>query len=358
MQKLLPRLLWCNVLLILITFLTYLSPVIDPRQFWLPAMIGLFYPWLLALNLICILFWISLRKWYFILSLACLLIGWGHLNNIIGLKLSTTEPLKTSSGLTIMTFNSYAFKQKRKKMEPKERIERGKLIYLLRTAKPDVICFQEFAVSKYKERTFKQWVQADNEYPYSFVDYDTKLAIYSRFPLENQRAENFENSYNGYQRVDLTIDGQKIRVFNLHLQTNAISKLTDKVVGEGTISSKETWRNLGGMLERYQRAAGMRVEQAVRILDEVEKSPLPVIICGDFNDVPQSYVYRLFKQNRVDAFQEAGRGLGVTYSGKIPGLRIDYIFAPKGSEVLKTDISNPGFSDHRPVISKIRLNAL
>jgi endonuclease/exonuclease/phosphatase family metal-dependent hydrolase len=46
-------------------------------------------------------------------------------------------------------------------------------------------------------------------------------------------------------------------------------------------------------------------------------------------------------------------GMGTTYAGKIPLLRIDYIFADQNLEVATFDIVKDPFSDHYAVISTI-----
>ena len=44
------------------------------------------------------------------------------------------------------------------------------------------------------------------------------------------------------------------------------------------------------------------MEQADTIAKYIQQSPYPVIVCGDFNDVPGSYAYRTVKGNLQDVF--------------------------------------------------------
>ena len=78
----------------------------------------------------------------------------------------------------------------------------------------------------------------------------------------------------------------------------------------------------------------------------------PIIICGDFNDVPGSYVYEKVKGDLSDAFNEKGAGLGRTYRNIFPTLRIDYLLYD--ADALKAEgylRRNAGLSDHVPVIA-------
>ena len=90
-----------------------------------------------------------------------------------------------------------------------------------------------------------------------------------------------------------------------------------------------------------------------KALDEGEQ---PVIVCGDFNETPQSYVYKTISKDLNDTFREKGSGIGSTYAGKIPALRIDYILSDKKFRVLSNRILKKAYSDHYPVLSAISIN--
>ena len=109
------------------------------------------------------------------------------------------------------------------------------------------------------------------------------------------------------------------------------------------------------MMSRYKRAAILRAEQAEEVVGQIEKSPYPVLLCGDFNEIPQSYAYYIISRGLQDAFKASGRGLGVTYNGRIPALRIDYVMAGPEFEVLGHRIGRARFSDHYPVYGVVRL---
>ncbi len=96
--------------------------------------------------------------------------------------------------------------------------------------------------------------------------------------------------------------------------------------------------------------------------DKIKQSPFPVLLCGDMNDVPNSYAYRTLRGNRKDAFLEKGFGIGKTYTsatsrflGKLPTLRIDYIFADPGIETTQFTQVNKKLSDHQALIADFKL---
>ena len=64
--------------------------------------------------------------------------------------------------------------------------------------------------------------------------------------------------------------------------------------------------------DKLNRAFSLRSKQAEAIAQHIENSPYPVIVCGDFNDTPVSYTYRMMKTGLKDAFRQSGFGFGGT----------------------------------------------
>ena len=102
--------------------------------------------------------------------------------------------------------------------------------------------------------------------------------------------------------------------------------------------------------------------QADFVKEKISQSPFPVLLCGDMNDVPNSYAYRTLRDNRNDAFLEKGFGIGKTYTsatsrflGKLPTLRIDYIFADPVIETTQFTQVNKKLSDHQALIADFKL---
>lgn len=111
-------------------------------------------------------------------------------------------------------------------------------------------------------------------------------------------------------------------------------------------------RNIFSKLKRGYQA---RAIQTGIVRREIEKSPHPVIITGDFNDIPNSYTYYTIGKGLQDAFLEKGAGVGRTYSGISPTLRIDYILAGKTFEVQQFQRIVRSLSDHYPLVADFTL---
>ena len=94
-------------------------------------------------------------------------------------------------------------------------------------------------------------------------------------------------------------------------------------------------------------------EQVETILEHKNNSRYPVIISGDFNNTPFSYVYHKVSQSMSDAFVEAGNGIGTTYLFEYYPMRIDYILASNELQILSFNTIKKTFSDHYPIRATI-----
>ena len=329
---------WLNLVLIFTTLFSYLSPFIDPSLFWPFSFLGMAYPWLLLLNILFIIVWIVLKNWYFLFSLACILLGWNHFQSFVGFH--SANPFSRED-LTIMTFNSsgYQYIQQEKKEKA--------FAALLEKENPDIICIQE---------AFTHLNPVDKKkFPFSYQPENKYLIIHSKFPFTRQENMNMGNTANGCIFVDVKIKGKTVRVYNVHLQSNMVTQDASKLSKEGDLQERETWLGIRGMLGKVKRAAQIRAKQAKAINQHIAQSKLPSIVCGDLNDTPLSYAYAVFSNNLKDGFKEKAGGLGTTYNGKIPALRIDYIFTSSDIAIKSHTIIKEEFSDHYPVFSRIAL---
>ena len=94
------------------------------------------------------------------------------------------------------------------------------------------------------------------------------------------------------------------------------------------------------------------------IMDKIEESPHPIILAGDFNDTPSSFVYNKISSFLEDTFVEKGNGFGRTYAGELPLLRIDFILKSQEFKTLNYQRHKVFFSDHFPVSATLQITGL
>ena len=97
------------------------------------------------------------------------------------------------------------------------------------------------------------------------------------------------------------------------------------------------------LAKKLKDALGLRGYQADTVRRQLDASPYPYIICGDFNDVPNSYTYFHIRGNLQDAFIAKSFGIGRSYIHISPTLRIDYILPSKEFQ------GNTKYETHIPV---------
>jgi endonuclease/exonuclease/phosphatase family metal-dependent hydrolase len=93
------------------------------------------------------------------------------------------------------------------------------------------------------------------------------------------------------------------------------------------------------------------VREVKALKRHINQSPYPVILCGDLNNTPLSYTYHHLRGSRFsDSFHhQQSIGMGNTYNGKMPPIRIDYVMHDKSFKTLSYKRIKVDFSDHYPV---------
>jgi endonuclease/exonuclease/phosphatase family metal-dependent hydrolase len=111
--------------------------------------------------------------------------------------------------------------------------------------------------------------------------------------------------------------------------------------------------NSKNVITKFKQTFLKQEGQADRVRAEIERSPYPVIVCGDFNNVPNSYPYETIGKGLQDAFVKKGSGMGRTFTGISPTLRIDNIFVDGRYSVNQFTRIRKKLSDHFPIITDI-----
>ena len=191
--------------------------------------------------------------------------------------------------------------------------------------------------------------------PYHY--YHTKAfygrnVIFSRYPVSALDEETHfaqENSYGTVAKVDAKEKGV-FYVLCCHLTS---FQLTDnELTVFDTGNSKEQVQEYGkSIVVKLKNAYEKRSQEVSEMLADIPHDGRAILICGDFNDTPISYTYHQIKKaGFVDGFVKAGRGIGYTYAGKLPLLRIDYVWGNEQIEPMAFKRIKFKGSDHYPVM--------
>ncbi len=344
---------WLNLLSAFLLLLTYLAPYVSPSQTSILAIFALAYPFFLFINVAWMGFWFYHKRRIIYLSLVVILIGIGFLPQVLGFNWNT----RAEAGLRLMSYNVRYFNSTEYSGEKLLIQEQDEFLAYIQKQRPTLLCGQEFSgKGKASSQRADQFLKDSVGLIYQHRGGGSSLAIMSKFPLSNKGSIKFEGSYNGAIHADVELGDQTFRVYSVHLQSTRLGKDAREVLKKENITSlnkKETQEKYYRISSKLTTAFELRAAQAQIIAAHAATSPHPVIICGDFNDTPMSYAYRLLAKGRKDSFIERGWGLGATYAGGLPALRIDYILLDPKFKVFNHQLQSHAISDHRAVVSDV-----
>lgn len=337
---------------------SYLAPFIHPSTIPSLPFFGLSYPIFLAITLLWLILWSLLRSKWAILCFVALLIGGKlHFRNF-SLTNANTE-VNTTGGLKVLSYNVRLFDLFNPSFD-EALASRNKIFNYIRTEQPDILCLQEFyrqdkptrfeimdslnsilTTRDYHERSAHKRRTREN----------FGIALFSKYPMIARGDVMFETQgiqdFNYCIFADIVKGADTFRIYNVHLQS--IRLRTDPhIKGEEV----QTYGSKKGAIAIYRKLRGAfekRAEQARRVVEHLQGSPYPIIVCGDFNDTPMSYTYNQFQLLLLDAFRGSGFGLGGTYVGRLPAGRIDYLFYSPQLRATQFHIQKQTRSDHRAV---------
>lgn len=338
-----------NIILVSYTFFAYLSPFVDPSSTVFFGIMGLGFPYLVVTNIICILFWFVQKKpKKSLLSSICLVIGLPFLANIFAFNFSSNSSA-SQNAISFATYNmQFAKPILFKDKETAKRASKKFQTFLKSIDEIDILCLQEF-----NKRT-NNHLQEAMTFSYKHSIEGKTVAIFSKYPILDQGVLDFGSKVNICLWADIKKNEEIIRVYAAHLQSNQAQSEPPIIVDMKTKESINT-SGVVGLLRYYNKYTSMRAAQSREIRKHHDNSPYPAIICGDFNDPPQSYTYRVISKGLQDSFIEKGKGFGSTYAGRIPALRIDYILADSEFDILSHEIIEHKYSDHHIVKSQIEI---
>lgn len=325
-------LFFINTIFALLLLLAYVLPYLPPQRFPFIAVLGLGIPVLIVINILFAVYWGILLKRKVFLSLITLLIGFNHILALFNFKSEAVVADPTENSFQLMSYNVRQFNRGN---WLKDRDIPREMESFIQREQPDVICFQE-----YTDLVDLQ------DYPYRYIQPKSKSmgqAIYSKFPIVNKGSLDFPNTANNVVYVDVAIDRDTLRIFNMHMQSLAIDP---DIRNLDTEKGKRLTKRIGHSFARQQ-------IQMESMLEALADSPYPNIISGDMNNTAFSYIYRKLTLGMKDAFKESGSGMGRTFVLDFIPLRIDFILSDFDLDLKDFKTYDDRMSDHYPIATHV-----
>lgn len=218
------------------------------------------------------------------------------------------------------------------------RVDTARIAELIKQERADIVALQE--VDRGVRRTALRDLTAElaaatgmtgifsNNFHYQGGEYGN--AVLTRFPVKRWTNHHYQmlrpNEQRGILQLVLDVRGHEIVFMNTHIDSRS--------------DDAERWLNVGE-IEQLTAKCGDR----------------PVILCGDFNNLPKGRVYERLTQTFQDTWAKVGDGDGFSFPANSAYRRIDYIWFTRADMVkpLKAWLPPSEASDHLPLVAEFEL---
>lgn len=340
-------LLTLNLLAAVGLLLTTLAGSIAPSRSVLPAVAAYGYLPMLALNVLFVVGWLLARRWPFLISAAA--IGARYTVLLLFLRLSgtaTPPPLdEHPQRLTLLTYNLHTFSGPEIDNNPRDTFAL-EFLKLVREHQPDVLCLQEYASPKGMSVTDSLETMGYNHHIGSRRNKHRPrgTAVFSRLPITYVKAIDRQKIM-----VELLHGDQPVRLCNVHMDSYAFNANDHEEIAQmrrGHIdsTSARTLRKAKETVLKHEE------EWNAQLRPIVTECTVPLIVAGDMNDIPSSWLYSRLADHLADTYCDQGRGLGITYHGSFPQFRIDMVFRNDRLRTLSYRRIRTHISDHYPIL--------
>ncbi|HEV7349042.1 endonuclease/exonuclease/phosphatase family protein [Telluribacter sp.] len=344
-------------LFVVYTLVVYALCYWMPSSHWLAGFMMISFPVVLVGQIIFLGFWLVLQPARAVVPVVLLLASFPFLERTY--KLSAPEGALATAGapaLKIVNYNIAGFQL----YDDSEPFTEQVLSWLKQT-NPDVICLQEFSNRKNKAGVTTLELMKKAGYPHHVAltrvndedpSYVSGVITFSKYPIVASKDAHFA-SQNGMVQTDIRWRGKIIRIINVHLYSMTL-KLNKLASQKGYVGVKRETR---GTLRQMKKGFVERNDEVNQLDSWITESEYPVVVCGDFNETPYSYVYGRLRGQLANAFEVQGRGFGFSYNRLPYFIRIDHQFYSRENLRLQDfqTMRKIPYSDHYPLVGTYTL---
>ena len=329
--------------------------IFEPDKLWYFSLTGLISPIIYLIAIALSLYWIIRWRWRMFIFIAVFVaMGWPYVSLYYKMNIGKVygEPRYERGNLKVVSYNV-------RHLTDDSWVESttDSILTFIKGENPDIVCFQEFPT---KGEEHDKVIEALSKYKSSKMlsdELDGVICFSKHRIIRTDSISGFCGTGKGVW-CDVKINNDTVRIYNLHLQTTSIN-LDDReyINNIEFLEPADTshFNKFKDMAQRLYENSCTRAHQVDAIRHDIKHCPYPVIVCGDFNDVPMSYTYRTVASGLKDTFREQGNGYASTFKGFFDLLRIDYILVSKQFETLSYKVTPLEWSDHNPVTARVIL---
>lgn len=337
-----------------------IASVTEPAKVKYIALFSLTIPFAIIANVFFVFLWLfTSRKLRALLSAVTLIACYKVCLSVFGFHFfSKNDLVSRPETIKIVSWNAHGMGIYNR---PRNKEFDKRLLEFIKSQDADVLCLLEYPTPRASfMKPFTSKIVSNNNYKeFRFKD-DNVLskivflgtAVFSKYPFHNFMTYKLSEYIYMLQGDVQLPNGQLIRMFFMHLNTFGLSDHDKAYIEEVKEKGSGYLDSSSSYVAKLNRGFVRRSKETDIAAGIIEKSPYPVVICGDLNDLPGSYTYTKLRGNLNDAFVSKGAGIGRSYNQIMPTIRIDHMFYdPTALKIIGFDCPKTDLSDHNPLIA-------
>lgn len=348
-----------SLILYLLTIAAAFGGLCNPEYSTLPSVLVLALPYFAIATLVTGIIWCCTGGLLMgAMAAVALYASWGTLKDVTPMS-KGKEAYDQAQTFKLITFNCLHLADTTKSELPGNRA-----IKFLTESDADIICLQELYDFE-SSAEIHHWSRALIDslyaaYPYRAGSTGRDLKVLSKYPVTEKEIENANPQEEEYWKprrrwrlFEVDINGFVLPLIDFHMDSYDLTDTERGVVTDitGVTTAKRSYSEFRHEIFPKLGVAFRSRAAGVRDLVETTHGISPLIACGDFNDVPGSYSYRLMRDAGFqDAYSETNFGPTNTFNQFLLLFHIDQIFY-RGSTLraLKVKRLKLNTSDHYPL---------
>lgn len=337
------------------TLLIYTLITWVPTDGWVAGFMMMSFPAVVLVHLVSIPVWFAVERKKAMLPLVMFVAAGLFLSRTYAFGGADDEPAEISDKrkFSVMSYNVHVFQKFSEWWTESGRKEIKEMKAWVGDSGADILCLAEyydedgtiFDSGNYLRKKGYKHAAYFNRRKYGKSYWG--LVILSKHPIVAARDTVFE-AQNGMIQADIKVGRDTVRVIGLHLYSMTLG--LSKLVSQKEMDGIETESRI--TLRKMKNGFKQRAEEFTAVQQWVKASPYPVLVCGDFNEVPYSYIYGTLRKSFRNSFEEKGKGFGFSFNHLPYFIRIDHQFYDDSRLSVHdfTTYSNIRYSDHYPIM--------
>ena len=197
--------------------------------------------------------------------------------------------------------------------------------------------------------------------PHKATANNNSIAVYSRYPIVGQESIDYYSANHNTSEAFFLLTGKNdttIVIAN-HLEITGISleqRAQFKAMLKGELKKDSAEKESRALWRSLAEAAQVRAPQADAVATYISRHKgQSIILMGDFNDSPISYVRRRIAQELTDCYVASANGPGISYHYNGFYVRIDNIMCSDQWMPYDCHVDNTiKASDHYPIVCLLK----